>query len=74
MPEKDLRAYSKLLREPVKADRNKSAPKCRMCPYYHPDFKYRRCLFAACPYGNGDDAVFRAEPLMSDRFSRLRGW
>jgi hypothetical protein len=73
MPDKNLRAYVGLLREPVKVDRSKSAPKCRMCPYYHPDFKYRRCLFATCPYGKGDDVVFRAKPLTFDRFSSSGG-
>ena len=34
--------------------------------YYHPDFKYRRCLYAKCPYGKPDNEVFRQKPLRTD--------
>ncbi len=27
--------------KPVEVDRNKTAPQCRNCAYYHPEFKYR---------------------------------
>lgn len=23
---------------------------CKLCPYYRPDFKFRTCLYAHCPY------------------------
>ena len=38
-------------------------------PCYHPDFKYRRCLYATCPYGKPDSEVFRQKPLRWDKFS-----
>ena len=37
--------------------------------YYHPDFKYRKCLFSTCPYGKQDKDIFRRSPLSKDRFS-----
>ncbi|MBR0392362.1 MAG: hypothetical protein IJK38_08585, partial [Oscillospiraceae bacterium] len=46
-----LNRCKKLLEAPVTVDRNKEPPKCRLCKYYQPDFRYRRCLFSACPYG-----------------------
>jgi hypothetical protein len=46
-----LNFYRNLMKHEVTVDRNKTAPKCRLCCYYHPDFKYRKCLFATCPYG-----------------------
>ena len=39
-----LNRCKKLLETPVKVDRNKEPPRCRLCPYYQPDFRYRRCL------------------------------
>ena len=40
---------------------------CADCLYRCPDFKYRRCMFARCPYGISDN-VFRDKPLKRDRF------
>lgn len=37
-----LNFYRNLMKHEVTVDRNKTAPKCRLCCYYHPDFKYRR--------------------------------
>lgn len=45
-----LNRCKKLLETPVKVNRNREPPKCRLCAYYQPDFRYRRCLFSACPY------------------------
>ena len=53
----------------VKIDRNKAVPKCSRCLFYRPDFKYRRCLYATCPYGKPDSEVFRRKPLTKDKFS-----
>ena len=64
-----LNRCKRLLKTPVKVDRNKEPPKCRLCQYYQPDFKYRRCLFATCPYGKTDNEVFRQKPLPKDKFS-----
>ena len=63
---KDLKFFRKLMKNEISYDRNKTAPRCRNCCYYHPDFKYRRCLYAKCPYGKPDNEVFRQKPLRSD--------
>ena len=41
---------------------------CAHCHYHRPDFKYRRCQFTRCPYGQKDN-VFRTKPLKRDKFS-----
>ena len=51
----DLKFYRKLMKHEVSVDRNKTAPKCKNCCYYHPDFKYRRCLYSICPYGKPEE-------------------
>ena len=37
-------------------------PSCAKCQYYQPDFKYRKCLYARCPYQR-DTEIFRKKPL-----------
>ena len=55
-------------REPPKCvDRNKEPPKCRLCSYYQPEFRYRKCLYAACPYGKDHSTTFRKRPLRSEK-------
>ena len=61
-------SYRKLMKQEVMVDRNKTTPRCRKCCYYHPEFKYRRCLYSTCPYGKQDNEVFRQKPLKKDRF------
>ena len=56
-----------LLDAPVKVDRNKEPPRCRLCKYYQPDFRYRRCLFSACPYGKDRNNAFRKKPLRKEK-------
>ena len=34
---------------------------CKLCPYYRPDFKFRTCLYAPCPYQK-QVKVFRSTP------------
>lgn len=34
---------------------------CKLCPYYRPDFKFRTCLYAHCPYKKQVN-VFRSTP------------
>lgn len=63
-------SFRKTIKQEIAVDRNKTAPRCRKCCYYHPDFKYRRCLFATCPYGKPDNEVFRQKPLKRDIFPR----
>ena len=62
-----LNRCKKFLSEPVKVDRNKAVPKCRKCLYYRPDFRFRSCLFADCPYGKNPNSIFRANPLRIDK-------
>ena len=63
-----LNFYRNLMKHEVTVDRHKTAPKCRQCCYYHPDFKYRKCLFATCPYGKSEKEYFRQKPLPKDKF------
>ncbi len=37
-----LNRCKKLLETPVKVDRNKEPPRCRLCPYYQPNTAFRR--------------------------------
>ncbi len=62
-----LNRCKKLLAEPVKVDRSKAVPRCRKCLYYRPDFRFRSCLFADCPYGKNTRSVFRRKPLRIDK-------
>ena len=62
-----LNRCKKLLETPLKVDRNREPPKCRLCPYYQPDFRYRRCLFSACPYGKDRNTAFRRKPLRKEK-------
>ena len=64
-----LNFYRNLMKHEVTVDRNKTAPKCRQCCYYHPDFKYRKCLYARCPYQR-DTEIFRKRPLKKDKIPR----
>ena len=43
-------------------------PSCKKCKFYHPGFKYRKCLFSECHYRK-EIQVFRRKPLRRDRFS-----
>ena len=65
----NLNFYRNLMKHEVTVDRNKTAPRCRNCCYFHPDFKYRRCLYSICPYGKPENEVFRQKPLPRDKFS-----
>ena len=65
----NLNFYRKLMKHEVTVDRNKSTPQCKNCCYYHPDFKYRRCLYSTCLDGKPDSEVFRQKPLRWDKFS-----
>ena len=74
MSKKDevFRRYEKLAKaakreKPGSASEHKPGS-CAHCLYYCPDFKYRRCQFTRCPYGQKDN-VFRTKPLKRDKFS-----
>ena len=62
-----LNRCKKLLETPPKVDRNSELPKCRCCPYYQPDFRYRKCLYATCPYGKDRSTPFRNKPLRDEK-------
>ena len=63
-----VNVYRKLKNHKVTVDRNKAAPKCKNCCCYHPEFKYRKCLYATCPYGKPDSLVCRKKPLRRDKY------
>lgn len=63
-----LRHYDKLMRKAKSMDKNDAPSSCRRCPYYRPEFKYRHCLYARCPYDK-HRLVFRKHPLHRDQFS-----
>ena len=48
---------------------------CKLCPYYRPDFKFRTCLYAHCPYKKQVN-VFRSTPekwdIFDERFASMR--
>ena len=68
-----LNRCKKLLEASVKTDRNKEPPKCRLCQYYQPDFRYRRCIFSSCPYGKDRNSAFRKNPLRKEKFIGKEG-
>ena len=62
-----LNRCKNLLASPPKVDRNKEPPKCRCCPYFQPEFRYRKCLYASCPYGKSGNTAFRKRPLSVEK-------
>lgn len=62
--------YQKLVKTAIRIDKNKSGPQCRNCWYYHPEFRYRRCLYATCLYGKGNEVVFRKKPLRYEKYPK----
>ena len=68
-----LNCCKKLLASTPQVDRNKTPPKCRCCPYFQPDFRYRKCLYASCPYGKSRNIAFRKRPLKAERIVKGGG-
>lgn len=62
------RLISRRERENVKVQ---IPPVCKCCPNYRPEFKYRYCLFARCPYDKYRK-VFRERLLARDPFSESK--
>ena len=62
-----LNRCKKLMAIQPQVDRNKEPPKCRLCPYYQPEFRYRECLYSSCPYGKERNTAFRRRPLKSEK-------
>ena len=62
MREDSRSSAEKLIRESRKSSfERRSAPSCSLCSFLRPEFRYRKCLFAKCPYGK-DNKVFRGRP------------
>ena len=71
MSDKDLqryRHYESMIKKERKTGIGEKPPSCAKCQYYQPDFKYRKCLFATCPYGKPEKEYFRQKPLPKDKF------
>ena len=69
MSEKEMqrfRHYEALMKKSRKAAGGEKPPSCAKCQYYQPDFKFRKCLHARCPYGR-DAEVFRKRLLKKDK-------
>lgn len=69
MSEKEMqrfRHYEALMKKSRKTAGGEKPPSCAKCQYYQPDFKFRKCLHARCPYGR-DTEVFRKRPLKKDK-------
>ena len=50
----------------------KSFQRCKDCMYFHPEFAYRRCLYANCPFGKDEKEVFQPYPRRKgERMSRV---
>lgn len=63
-----FRRYEKLSKA-GRPEKSQNKPGCcKRCIYYRSDFKYRRCQFSRCPYGD-QKVVFRKHPLKHDKFS-----
>jgi len=62
-----LNRCKNLLDSPPQVDRNKEPPKCRCCPYFQPEFRYRKCLYASCPFGKSGNTAFRKRPLSVEK-------
>lgn len=60
--------YEKLIRKSRCMDKTEKPVSCKSCIYYRPEFKYRSCFYARCPFGE-DQQVFRKKPLRRDKFS-----
>ena len=61
-----FKKLKKLMETPPQVDRNRTPPPCRICPFYQPSFRYRKCLYVVCPYGKNGRAAFRRKPLKKD--------
>ena len=61
--EERFRHYEKLMKKAG----DQAPASCRECPYFQPEFKYRSCLYARCPYDHGCPTL-RDKPLSKDKF------
>lgn len=66
--DESFRRSEKLIKVSKRESAENKPGSCAHCHYHRPDFKYRRCQFTRCPYGQKDN-VFRKKPLKRDKFS-----
>ena len=77
MSDKDLqryRHYESMIKKARKTGIGEKPPSCAKCQYYQPDFKYRKCLYARCPYQR-DAEIFRKARLslrLTEPYSEAR--
>ena len=62
-----FKRLKRMMETPPKVDRNRTSPPCRLCPFFQPEFRYRKCLYADCPYGKARNTAFRKRPLKSEK-------
>ncbi len=73
MSEKDmqrLKYYEKLVKAGAKAPAGKEPSSCAKCPYFQPDFRFRKCLYTRCPFGR-KVKIFRERPLGREKVARM---
>lgn len=58
----NLAMYDRLMRERPGAVRDYAPNQCKDCPYFHPEWEHRFCLYASCKYGKSID-VFNMKRL-----------
>ena len=67
MREDNRMVCKKLVKSSTKSSfEQKNTPSCSLCSFLRPQFRYRKCLFAKCPYGK-DAHIFRRAPLKKER-------
>ena len=45
---------------------------CKLCPYYRPNFKFRTCLYAHCPYKKQVNTIYQIMDLLVDTCATKR--
>ena len=64
-----FKELKKLMETPPKPDRNKQPPRCPECPYFRPEFRYRKCLYGTCPMGKTRNKAYRKKPLREEKIA-----
>ena len=62
-----FKELKKIMETPPKPDRNRQPPRCPNCPYFRPEFRYRKCLFGTCTMGKDRNTAYRARPLREEK-------
>ena len=52
---KNLRMYDRMMRERPNSSRGCKGGGCEDCPYFHPGWEHRFCLYTKCIYGKNID-------------------